>query len=143
MIQIPANIQNRYKAFLIKKAIPEKYHFHYMKWLRYYLDFCLKYKCNQSDKKSLSHFLSKLQEKNQTEQQQEQASDAISIYYESAATHSDENIPFKNNNAVISTKKEGLKSTITRKTSGLKFAPERVLFLSQSSQSYRVFDQNP
>jgi len=51
-----------------------------MKWLRFYLDFCLKYKCNQLDKKSLSHFLNKLQEKNQTEQQQEQASDAISIY---------------------------------------------------------------
>ena len=110
MIQIHADIQKRYKAFLIKKAILEKYHFHYMKWLRYYLDFCLKYKCNQSDKKSLSHFLNKLQEKNQTEQQQEQASDAISIYYESAATHSDENIPFKNNNAVISTEKQGLKS---------------------------------
>ncbi len=105
MIQIPAKIQTRYRDLLIKKAIPEKYHFHYMKWLRYYLDFCLKYKFNQSDKESHSHFLNKLQEKNQTEQQQEQASDAISIYYESAATHSDENIPFKNNNAVISTKK--------------------------------------
>ncbi len=32
MIQIPDNIQNRYKALLFKKAIPEKYHFHYMKW---------------------------------------------------------------------------------------------------------------
>ncbi len=79
-----------------------------MKWLRYYLDFCLKYKCNQSDKKSLSHFLSKLQEKNQTEQQQEQASDAI--YYETGATHSDKKILFKSKNAVISIKKEGLKS---------------------------------
>ncbi len=88
MIKIEADIQKRYKDFLIKKAILEKYHFHYMKWLRYYLDFCLKYKCNQSDKKSLSHFLSKLQEKNQTEQQQEQASDRISIYYETRAMHS-------------------------------------------------------
>ncbi len=66
MIQIPAKIQTRYRDLLIKKAIPEKYHFHYMKWLRYYLDFCLKYKFNQSDKESLSHFLNKLQEKNQT-----------------------------------------------------------------------------
>ncbi len=110
MIQIPAKIQTRYRDLLIKKAIPEKYHFHYMKWLRYYLDFCLKYKFNQSDKESHSHFLNKLQEKNQTEQQQEQASEAISIYYESGATHSSENIPFKNKNAIISTKNEGLKS---------------------------------
>jgi len=80
-----------------------------MKWLRYYSDFCLKYKFNQSDKESLSHFMDKLQEKNQTEQQQEQASDAISIYYETGATHSGKNIPFKSKNAVISIKKEGLK----------------------------------
>jgi hypothetical protein len=53
-----------------------------LKWLRYYLDFCLKYKFNQSDKESLPEFLNKLREKNQTSQQQKQASDAISIYYE-------------------------------------------------------------
>ena len=47
MIQIPAHIQIRYKALLIKKAIPERYHYYYIKWLRYYLDYDLKYKFNQ------------------------------------------------------------------------------------------------
>ncbi len=53
--------------------------------LRYYLDFCLKYKFNQSNKENLPHFINKLREKNQTDQQQEQASDVISIYYETEA----------------------------------------------------------
>ena len=51
-----------------------------------------------------------MREKNQTEQQQEQASDEISIYYLTGAAHFGENITLKNKNAIISTKKEGLKS---------------------------------
>ena len=97
--QIPAQIQNRFKALLVKKAVPERYHFHYVKWLRYYLDFCHKYDFKQSDKENLAHFIKKLREKKQTEQQQEQASDAISIYYETGAAHSGENVPFKNKNS--------------------------------------------
>ncbi len=83
--------------------------FHYIKWVRYYLDFCQKYKFNQSDKESLHYFMNKLREKNQDEQQRKQASDAISIYYEIEATLSRENVTFKNENAIISTKKVGLK----------------------------------
>ena len=52
--------------------------------------------------------MDKSHEKKQTDQQQEQASDAI--YYETGATHSGENVTFKNKNAIISTKKEGIKS---------------------------------
>ena len=76
-----------------------------MRWLRYYLDFCLKYKFNQSDKESLSHFMNKLQEKNQTDQQQEQASDAAATYHETGATQSGESLTFDNKNPIISTKK--------------------------------------
>ena len=65
MIHIPAHTQTRYKALLIKKAIPQRYHYDYIKWLRYYLDFCIKYKFNQSHKESLLHFINKLREKNQ------------------------------------------------------------------------------
>jgi len=63
MKKIPSDVKNPFDALLVKKTIPEKIHVHYRKWLRYYLDFCNKYHFNQSDKKSLSHFVSKLQEK--------------------------------------------------------------------------------
>ena len=113
MIQIPAQIQTRYEAIVVKKAIPERHHLYYRKWLLYYLDFCHKYDLKQSNKKSLSHFINKLREKNQTDQQQKQASHAVSIYYEIGTTNSGENASFKNKNTIISTEKEGLKSKKT------------------------------
>jgi hypothetical protein len=33
-------INTLYNALLIQKAVPDKYHPYYRKWLRYYLDFC-------------------------------------------------------------------------------------------------------
>ena len=53
-----------------------------------------------------------IRRKNQTDQQQEQVSDAISIYDEIVAGHSHDNSLFKNKNGVISKKKEGLKSNM-------------------------------
>ncbi len=47
MIQIPSDIKINFDALLVKKAIPEKLHSHYKKWLRYYLDFCQKYYFHQ------------------------------------------------------------------------------------------------
>ena len=63
MIQIPSDIKINFDALLVKKAVPEKLHSHYKKWLRYYLDFCQ----------------NKLQDKNQRTEQQKQASHAMSI----------------------------------------------------------------
>jgi hypothetical protein len=37
MIPIPQNINTLYNANLIQKAVPDKYHPHYRKWLQYYL----------------------------------------------------------------------------------------------------------
>jgi len=80
MIPIPQNINTLYSALLIQKAVPDKYHPYYRKWLRYYLDFCQKYGFKPSDTKSLPHFIKKLKEKKQTDLQQKQAADAIYIY---------------------------------------------------------------
>jgi len=44
------NINTLYSALLIQKAVPDKYHPYYRKWLRYYLDFCQKYGFIQSEK---------------------------------------------------------------------------------------------
>jgi hypothetical protein len=79
MEPIPAEIRNRYDAALVKGDVPLSAHFHYRKWLRYYLDFCLKYRYEILEKESLSYFLKKLGAKNQTEQQQKQAFHAVSI----------------------------------------------------------------
>ena len=68
MKQIPSNISSLYNEHLKKKAIPKKDYFNYRKWLRYYLDFCFKYRQDQLNKESLKHFIAKLKEKRQNKQ---------------------------------------------------------------------------
>ncbi len=101
MIPIPQNINTLYSALLIQKAVPDKYHPYYRKWLRYYLDFCQKYGFIQSDTKSLPHFIKKLKEKKQTDLQQKQAADAIYIYYGEETIREDKNVLSKTNNKPI------------------------------------------
>lgn len=51
-------------------------------WLRYYLDFCMKYRHPPRDPDSLEPFLQKLASKNQPVACQEQAARCVSVYYE-------------------------------------------------------------
>ena len=57
-----------------------------LKWLRFYLDFCMKYRQPPRDRESLQPFLNKLTEKRQSLEQQQQASLAIGVFYELMAT---------------------------------------------------------
>jgi len=82
MRKIPPALNAQFKAFLLRKKIPQKFHYHYLKWLRYYLDFCQKYRFKESTSQSLPNFIGKLKERRQTNAQQEQANEAIHIYYE-------------------------------------------------------------
>jgi len=77
---IPANIEKQFNAVLVKNTLCSQAH-HYRKWLRYYLDFCRKYHHPNVEKKSLALFIKKLQEKRQTDEDQDQARHAISLYY--------------------------------------------------------------
>jgi len=82
MKQIPDTIAKPFDALLVKKQIPRASLPVYRKWLRYYLDFCHKYKFNPLEKESLPRFLKKLKEKKQSAQQQKQAKLAIAIFHE-------------------------------------------------------------
>lgn len=110
MKQIPSELQSRYDAVLVQKEIPERLHFYYKKWLKYYLDFCQKYDLMQSSKSSLSHFIDKLKEKNQTAQQQREAMDAISLYYEIESSEYGKKGADKDNHETLSRRSEGLRS---------------------------------
>jgi integron integrase len=88
MFQVPPQIVARFQKLLFQKSIPKASHFHYQKWLRYYLDFCNKYQFSPANKQSLSRFTSKLAEKRQTQEQQRQAAHAVSLYYQLNASSS-------------------------------------------------------
>jgi len=47
MKKLSATLIAQFKALLFNNNVPEKYHPHYLKWLRYYLDFCHKYGFDQ------------------------------------------------------------------------------------------------
>ena len=72
----------KYVAHLIQRTVPDTVHPFYLKWLRYYLDFCEKYQFSHGQVSSLPHFLHKLQEKKQSPAQQHQARHAITLYYQ-------------------------------------------------------------
>jgi integron integrase len=82
MRKIPAALNAQFNALLVKNKIPQRFHNHYLKWLRYYLDFCQRYRFSESNSQSLPNFIRKLKEKRQTDVQQKQANEAIHIYYE-------------------------------------------------------------
>ena len=82
MLAIPSALQTKFEEHLRNKTIQKSLHGVYKKWLQYYLDFCRKYHFPHIDKNSLPRFTLKLQEKKQTTAQQEQASIAITLYFE-------------------------------------------------------------
>ncbi len=53
LIQINQNARAAYNRELISGYIPENEHRHHVKWLRYSLDFCNKYKFSPSDVDSI------------------------------------------------------------------------------------------
>ena len=82
MLKIPSALREQFELCLRNKPVPVSAHGLYIKWLRYYLDFCLKYDFASDQRESLPHFLLKLQEKNRSKVQQQQAAEAITFYYE-------------------------------------------------------------
>ncbi|MEA3438199.1 MAG: phage integrase N-terminal SAM-like domain-containing protein, partial [Thermodesulfobacteriota bacterium] len=109
--QISSDLKARYRSMIVQKGVPEKYLYYYEKWLRYYLDFCEKYRFNQLNKENLVHFIKKLKDKKQTDQQQKQANHSISLYYEIESNNFGKNKVSKDKSKKISTKKEGLELT--------------------------------
>ena len=109
MLPISQDINTRFSNALIKKGIPKQVQFQYKKWLRYYLDFCSKYNHLPTNGQSLAPFINKLKSKNQSAQQQKQASEAVSIFHqiEDQESEGSGTRVLKDTSAKISIKNEG------------------------------------
>jgi hypothetical protein len=70
-----------YTDFLARSNIAKTYESFYLKWLRFYLDFCQKYSYKSEDALSLPKFIEKLKTKNQSDAKCRQAEHAVSLYY--------------------------------------------------------------
>jgi hypothetical protein len=82
MLKIPESVITGFSSFLNEKNIPVTSHNYYLKWLKYYLDYCHKYRFDYLNPSSLPNFLNKLKEKKQTGIQQKQAHESIGLFYE-------------------------------------------------------------
>jgi len=80
MNSIPLQLQTEFETLLRSRSVPTGLYPFYRKWLRFFLDFCQKYRFPETERKSQDYFLRKLQGKKQINvQQQQQASHAITI----------------------------------------------------------------
>lgn len=82
MLTIPTSLKNSYIKFLGARGMNGAELGLAQKWLRFYLDFCLKYKHDTLRPESLSAFMGKLIEKKQSSTQRQQANNAIALYFE-------------------------------------------------------------
>jgi len=81
MNKLPVNLIARYTAFLVANGIDTNQHRFYLKWLRYYLDFCTNYSFNWSEFDSLPAFVIKLKSKNQQPFLVDQAKKAVGLLW--------------------------------------------------------------
>ncbi len=77
MRHVPEDIQFFYRSKL--EGVSKENHFRYVKWIRYYLDFCHKYRFTPYEKSSFSHFSQKLSDKGQSVQSLEEAYQAVQL----------------------------------------------------------------
>ena len=82
MLKLPTALNQQFDNLLLNKSFSDKDKSFYKKWLRFYWDFCHKYHHDAFHSGSLPLFLQKLQDKNQSEQQQNQAKYAVSLFFE-------------------------------------------------------------
>ena len=82
MQKLPDDLNHQFTQALIRNNLSKSEQYFCTKWLRYYWDFCYKYHYNPFILTSLPLFLSKLQEKKQSVQQQNQAKFAIGLLYD-------------------------------------------------------------
>ena len=57
MLKVPKILLAKYHTLLVGNHIPSEVHDFYKKWLRFYLDFCKKYKYPYSDPESLNLYI--------------------------------------------------------------------------------------
>jgi hypothetical protein len=82
MLPVPPHLETQFEDRLRRSAVPKMAHGSNKNWLRYYLDFCERYRFPAQHRESLFEFLRKLEEKRQSKAQQEQAASTIGFLYE-------------------------------------------------------------
>jgi integron integrase len=82
MKRIAEELNTAFFRTMRERSVPPGERLDYLKWLRFYLDFCAKYRHPPGDPDSMQPFLRKLAEKHQAPERQEQAAASVGLYYD-------------------------------------------------------------
>lgn len=82
MKPLSSQLKTRFTARLKELSIADNHHVYYLKWLRYYMDFCTRHAAPPSSGKNLAPFLEELTNRGEGAFFIRQANSAISTYYE-------------------------------------------------------------
>ena len=91
MKRVSPALQMAFERRLATASVPKTKTSDFLKWLRFYLDYCAKYRLPPRDSDSLAPFLHKLASKNQSKARQEEAAQSVKIFYELMQTWGTEN----------------------------------------------------
>lgn len=82
MILLPPHLYKQYLTCCIRSGVKDNERADYVKWLRYFLDFCEKYHVAGEESQRGILFIGKLRSKGQSEEKRHQAEHAVSLYFE-------------------------------------------------------------
>jgi integron integrase len=102
MISLPPHLFNQYRSFCSRNGIEDDALADYMKWLRYFLDFCEKYQVGGDEAERTRKFQEKLRQKGQSEDRREQAERALTLYFAMIRTGGEVRLPIDNSSAIAS-----------------------------------------
>ena len=101
MFRVPDETVRRFDAAMDAARIGMQERGYYQKWLRYYLDFCDKYRLPSVEAGSLAPFLEKLASKNQSDVQRQQASRALRLYLDMRRVPKQEAAPAEESRCLV------------------------------------------
>ena len=81
LLPTPANVEARFEEALTAAGVAANHRPHFLRWLRFFLDFCRKYKLDSCVESSLEAFGLKLESKGQEAWKRHQAAEAIRLYW--------------------------------------------------------------
>jgi len=82
MEKIPEPLDRAFRKRMVEAKLDPQARRRWLKWLRFYIDFCLKYGFAPRERSSLASFLQKLEGKGQSEEQLEEAGRSLDLFYE-------------------------------------------------------------
>ena len=145
MFEIPPAVNRGFLAALDRESISSNRKPYFIKWLRYYLDFCDRHNQLPLQKDSLDAFLIKLSERGQGSFQQRQAAHAVGIFWQISQkqeTSSSRNSSERNSNSTFEEEWDAVKLALKRRIETLQYSRKTYATYALWLRSFQKYTQH-